>query len=587
MPRRCVLFGVALSLALGAAGEARAQNSSMQEMKAQIDELTKKNDQLERQYQQLMQMMQPGGYTAQDQVVGAPPAGISPTQGKEEIRKIVQELKKEDDDKKKAKDDEAKAKAEAEGYKIGSEPGMKVTWKDGVVISTTENDFWMHIGGWIQYDNVWWTQSNFLRQIPGARPGKAQGVFTGVAGGGIGDLEDGTYFRRLRLMTDGVFWENYEFTLIYAFENDQFETIGLDEFWVGVKDVPVLGTARIGHVKNCIGLEADMTGSSRTMTFMERSSYSEAIEENQNFVTGIWLGNNYFDKRATWSFVAFRPDQGSSSGAFFGDGQYGLQGRLTALPLYECDGRHLMHVGVSGGWRDGSNNIANSPFRTVQLRARPELRDDDPAGSAGDPQVIPNANSNRMVDTNAIICNNNWLLGLEYLYIRGPFSLQAEYGFNWLEDAVGVPNGNKITPIPGGPRNYLFNGGYVQAAYTLTGENRSYDKRLGRLDTYYFGRQGPYTNAWFVRDECGGLNCGLGAWEIAARYSFVDLNDGPDGARIQGGAMDGMTVGLNWYLNTNLKFQFDYVYNHRFDLPQPGTATGYTSGFGVRMQFMY
>src|SRR5262249_47166746 len=157
-----------------------------------------------------------------------------------------------------------------------------------------------HVGGWVQYDNVFWTQSPLLRTNPGARPGAKQGVASGVAMGGIGDLQDGMFFRRERLQLEGKFWENYEYNLIYAFENDQFNIIGLDEFWVGATNIPFIGTARIGHVKNAIGLEGDMTASSRCMTFMERSSYSEAIERNENFVTGLWLGNNYMDQRATW-----------------------------------------------------------------------------------------------------------------------------------------------------------------------------------------------------------------------------------------------------------------------------------------------
>src|SRR5262249_41183473 len=136
------------------------------------------------------------------------------------------------------------------------------------------------------------------------------------------------------------------------------------------------------------------------------------------------------------------------------------------------------------------------------------------------------------------------------------------------------------------PQDYVFSGGYVQLAYTLTGENRAYDKRLGRLDSYYFGRRGPFTNAWFVRDEDGRLNLGLGAWELAARYSYLNLNDGTGLNRIQGGIQDGVTVGVNWYLNTNLKFQFDWVYDNRRDLAA-GSIPGHTNGLGIRMQFMF
>ena len=185
--------------------------------------------------------------------------------------------------------------------------------------------------------------------------------------------------------------------------------------WVQT-NIPVIGTVRVGHVKNPMGLEGDMTASSRCMTFMERSSYSEAIELNQNFVTGIWFSNNYFDQRMTWAAAAFRPDQAASTGAFFGDGQSGVQARLTGLPLYEDEGRHLLHLGISGGWRNGTANLASAAYtgNTIQLRARPELRDDDPAGSRRR-SVIPNANSNRMVDTGVIASDNEYLMGLEAL----------------------------------------------------------------------------------------------------------------------------------------------------------------------------
>jgi hypothetical protein len=243
-------------------------------------------------------------------------------------------------------------------YKIGGDLRMSANWKNGLVLSTPNNDFSLHLGGWLQYDNVWWNQSGPLINAPGGRPGAKQGVGAGVSLGGIGSLEDGTYFRRIRLQTDGNFWENYEYTLTLALENNQFNTIGLDEFWVGAKNIPFIGTARAGHVKNAIGLEADMTASSKSMTFLERSSYSESIELNQNFVTGLWLGNNYFNERATWSGVLFRPDNGASSGVFYGNDQYGAQGRLTALPIFENDGRCLLDLGVYGGWRSGTTNNA-------------------------------------------------------------------------------------------------------------------------------------------------------------------------------------------------------------------------------------
>jgi phosphate-selective porin OprO and OprP len=491
-----------------------------------------------------------------------------------------------------ALDADATSKAEAsppkdDGYVVGSNLAVKSEFRNGLFLwfATPNNDFTMHLGGWAQFDNLWWDQSPALLAPPGARPGHGQGVASGAPAGGIGNLQDGVFFRRIRLSAEGTFWENGEYRLIPALENDQFNTIGLDEFWFGAKDLPVIGSLRLGHVKNAIGLEGDMTASSRCMTFMERSAYSESIELNQNFVTGIWLSDNYLDQRMTWQMAAFRPDNGSSSGVFFGDGQSGFQARLTGLPIYEDEGRDLLHLAISGGVRNGTINNAVSPLRVFQLRARPELRDDDPA--AGGPGVVPNADSNRFIDTGVISARDDFLLGLETLMIHGPFSFQAEYGWNFLNGAVGVaPSGTTFHPAIVPSQDYVFNGGYLQIAYTLTGENRAYDRRVGTLAREYYGKSGPYSNAWLIRDDEGHLHCGYGAWEIAARYSYVDLNDGIGLNRIQGGILNGVTLALNWYANTNFNVMCDWVYNQRSDLA-PGTFAGWTSGFGIEVQFQF
>jgi len=318
---------------------------------------------------------------------------------------------------------------------------------------------------------------------------------------------------------------------------------------------------------------------------MERSAYSESIELNQNFVTGLWLSDNYFDQRMTWEATVFRPDNGASTGVFFGDGKFGLQGRLTGLAIYENEGRDLLHLAVSGGYRNGTMNNLVSPFRLFQLRARPEMRDDDPSGGGGG--VIPDANSSRLIDTGVITARDDLLLGLEALWIRGPFSLQAEYGWNFLNGAFGVaPTGTTLNPPIVPPQNYVFSGGYVQMAYTLTGENRAYDRRVGTLAREYYGKSGPYSNASLIRDDEGYVHCGCGAWEIAARYSYVDLNDGAGLNRIQGGLLNGVSVALNWYANTNFNVMFDWIYDQRTDLA-PGTFSGFTSGYGIEVQFQF
>ena len=372
-------------------------------------------ERLERQNQELMRSIQ--ALKAGNAAKGtAQPAGTTPP-NEQAVKSFVNNYLMEMEATKKQEEDAKEAKQAQEGHRIGSDnfkvrPHFETT---GLFLwfATPDEDFTMHPGMWAQWDNVWFGQSNYLNAPADGRPGHAQGVASGVNRGGIGPLQDGTFFRRIRPYIEGTFWDVLEYRLILAAENDQFSTEGLDEFWFGVNKIPFIGTIRMGHVKTPMGLEGDMTASSRDMTFMERSAYSESIVLNQNFTTGIWFNNSYFNDRVSQQFMIFRPDQGASSGAFFGTGQWGWQGRLTGLPLYEEEGRKLLHLGISYGYRNGMNTLATSPFRFMQLRARPELRDDVPDGSPSGAQAVPNSNSNRLIDTGTLAAASQYLLGLE------------------------------------------------------------------------------------------------------------------------------------------------------------------------------
>ncbi|MCZ7649146.1 MAG: porin [Planctomycetota bacterium] len=91
----------------------------------------------------------------------------------------------------------------------------------------------------------------------------------------------------------------------------------------------------------------------------------------------------------------------------------------------------------------------------------------------------------------------------------------------------------------------------------MTGEHRRYKKGGGVFD-----RVKPKRNFWAGNDEIG-----LGAWELALRYTWIDLDsDGPDDnggtetSRIRGGKLQNITAAANWYLNPNAKVMFNYVF---------------------------
>ena len=66
-----------------------------------------------------------------------------------------------------------------------------------------------------------------------------------------------------------------------------------------------------------------------------------------------------------------------------------------------------------------------------------------------------------------------------------------------------------------------FYGGYAFVSYFLTGENRPYNRKMGVFD-----RVKPYEDFFRVRDCDGNVSTGHGAWELAYRFSYIDMLDG-------------------------------------------------------------
>src|SRR5690606_33898734 len=109
----------------------------------------------------------------------------------------------------------------------------------------------------------------------------------------------------------------------------------------------------------------------------------------------------------------------------------------------------------------------------------------------------------------------------EIAYMRGPFSVQGEYAF------MDADRSNRPDPT--------FEGGYVTVSYVITGERRRYSRSTGVLGGVR------------VRKDRQAL-------EVAARYSFLDL----ESETVSGGREENITLGLNWYLNRNVRIMANY-----------------------------
>ena len=129
---------------------------------------------------------------------------------------------------------------------------------------------------------------------------------------------------------------------------------------------------------------------------------------------------------------------------------------------------------------------------------------------------------------------------LEIAWVRGPLSFQGEYTGVDLDDGAGDP---------------FFDAWYVQGSYFLTGgDHRGYKKSDGTFD-----RVKP---AAPFDIETGGI----GAWEVAARYSTLDLTEnpvqgilGPGSLAQVGGEISDLTLAVNWHPNDHTRFSLNYV----------------------------
>ncbi|MFL5329024.1 MAG: OprO/OprP family phosphate-selective porin [Gemmataceae bacterium] len=543
------------------ASPARAEDSKeLQELKARLDRLEKQNAEL----LAAMKSQQPQSVQQVKQLEPPTQANSGNNAASDAAAKDDAVWKAVNDALKKAKEDEAKGKKDeeekkkAEGFVVGKDLTFKSIWNNGLIFTTADEAFKMHIGARTEFDTVWFQQPKAMQK---------------PAPVGVGPLDDGFFFRRIRLETDGTMWEVVEWQTEFDFENANQVTF--DHLWAGVKEIPYLGTVRVGQHRVPQGLESFST--SKQTEFLERAAKFEAFE--QEFGLGVFWAQDYCDRHVTTQAMWHRNEFFSApayQGAAFGDGTYAATSRITWLPVWKNNGRCFLHLGASYQIaetpldRTTGAALATSPAGVdedrdiVRYRARAEIRDSTGIGAF-------EGNSTRFVDTGTIIADYTQTTGLELLLNMGPWWIQAENDFDQLNKAY-VPASAAAQAVG----NPIFTGGYIATGFFLTGETRGYDRRFGRYD-----RVVPNSTFFCVRDDCDRFNGSLGAWELTYRFSYVDLDSGA----IHGGQLNEHTMGVNWYLTPNLRVMANYlVADRRVDAPNVG---GWVHGFGIRTRLEF
>ncbi|CAN5166387.1 OprO/OprP family phosphate-selective porin [soil metagenome] len=349
--------------------------------------------------------------------------------------------------------------------------------------------------------------------------------------------QNGVNARRARIGLLGTFAGDWDYGLIYDFGGSQDGTGTLENGYIaykGFKNVYIQG----GYID--VPYTLDEATSSNNIMFMERAS-SQTIAVNlaagdaraafgMNTFGDFWWLGSYVTGPAYGAAHSNRP-------------QYGATARGVVLPFNNQTGTLLLGADAQFLFDTGGAAGVN---QLTTFNDRIELRIDP--------------GTNQLLNTGALAnVKGAQVFSGEAAAQFGSFYAQGEY-FDYTV--------NRLL----GQSDLHFNGGYVQASYVLTGEQRKYSNGSGS-----FGGINP-------RNPANWNSGGWGAWEIAARYSQMTLNDGT----ILGGEEKSTTVGANWYVNQNVRFMFNWVHGQvdKRNLANADTGAHYDA-FGMRTQVAF
>jgi len=324
-------------------------------------------------------------------------------------------------------------------------------------------------------------------------------------------LSNQTNLRKARFAIKAKLWDYWK--IEWDIDVAEAELVEIKDMWISynMKNSYI----KFGNFKQPLGLE-ELT-SSRLLIFPERSMPMLAFETDRQF----GLGYSKWGDMATVPYfmqgTVFTQTLANESKSDFekevDETGHGAAFRLAIAPEINKD--LLFHGGISSVY-----NIPYDDSKTVDFKSEAETKNGDL----------------EWLDTSKIKEVDHVLrYGLEGVAQYRNLHFQSEY---IMTNVVRTENSTA------GDAN--FEGGYAMLSWLLTGERRPWTKNDGE-----FGQVIPKSNK-------------TGAWELAGRYSYLNLTDenadldSSTGRPILGGKANIYSLGLNWYANPNVKFQLDY-----------------------------
>ncbi len=323
-------------------------------------------------------------------------------------------------------------------------------------------------------------------------------------------------FRRIRLSADGTGYGVYDFRLQMTLEPETVsDTPGaqvspvVKDAYFSINEIPWLGRLRIGNFFVPFSLE-QVTNDTNNI-FLERSIPTQGIFAADREV-GIATYNCTADQRLGWASGVFFDSISEAAKQRIDNNQgYRVSGRVTYVPYYDepSNGRYVVHTGA------GILHTADQDH-SVRFRARPQVR------------LGP-----RIIDSGVLNADSYTTGNIEGAVVWGNFTVQSEAFLSAVN--MNLTDSKSLS------------GAYLHASYFLTGENRLYE-RFGQHGAQ-FARNVPYSNVFAVP---GAIS--LGAWELKARWSNLNLNS------FDQGVYNDLTVGFNWYWSDRTRIMFDWIH---------------------------
>lgn len=317
-------------------------------------------------------------------------------------------------------------------------------------------------------------------------------------------------FRRIRPTLEGTWGSLVGFRLTPEFAGDSATIV---DAYVDLKFDP-RATVRIGKIKGPVGLERLQSGGS--IAFVERGFPTE-LAPNRDL--GVQLQGELFDTRLSYVVGAYNgaPD-GRDAATTNPDNEFEYAGRVFWEPFKNAaNGWSGLGIGVAASVGDtfGTGNNVLPRYRTP-----------------GQAQFFA-YNANVAAD------GLHRRFSPQGYFYRGRYGLLGEYITS--EQEVRVASGANA-----GRRDHLVNEAYqLTGSVVLTGEDASY-------------RGVARPNKPFASDAAG-----WGAFELVGRFGELKVDDEAfplfANAASSARSAKAWTIGLNWYLNSNLKLVANYT----------------------------